>query len=373
MRFTINKEQFLKGLLIAGHAIGAKSAAPQLLCFKLEVTTRGLEITSSNEDISIWTLVETTLNDKEIIRNIALGATLINAHVLTEVVRKLEGDEVSLEVIDDRIAKIDDGKATFKLNCMSANEYPDINMEKPENRFTLPCADIVKLVNETSFAALDKETRPILMAINLKAKDGKLVATATDSARLSRKSISVDPSIHLSANIPAHTLTEVTKLFESNGDVEICASNEKMIMSFGNTVVSSRLISGDYPVSDSIIPQNFNYFLEVNSQQLLSAIDRVSVLSTDHAAVIKLSMSQDAVVVSSSSDQTGSGAENLTTIQYTGERLDIAFNAMFVSQAVRALGSEDVTLSFIGEMKPFIIRDSKDDSVVELITPMRTR
>jgi DNA polymerase-3 subunit beta len=84
-------------------------------------------------------------------------------------------------------------------------------------------------------------------------------------------------------------------------------------------------------------------------------------------------MSDDQVEVSSSSDQTGSGVERLTTIQYTGERLDIAFNALFVSQAVRALGSEDVRMSFVGEMKPFVIRNPKDDSVVELITPMRTR
>jgi DNA polymerase-3 subunit beta len=211
------------------------------------------------------------------------------------------------------------------------------------------------------------------MAINLKAEAGKLTATATDSARLSRKSIAVDPALRFSANIPARTLIDVTKLFEPGSEVDINASADKVILSFGTTLVSSRLISGDYPVSSSIIPTNFNYFLEVNAQQLLSAVDRVSVLSTDRAAVVLLSMAQDSVEVSSSSDQTGSGAEKLTTIQFTGERLDIAFNAIFVSQAVRALGSEDVVLSFIGEMKPFVIKDPKDDSIVELITPMRTR
>ncbi len=373
MRFTIQKEQFLKGLLIAGHAIGSKSVTPTLLNFKLEMTNRGLEITASNDDISIWTLIPPTLNDKEIIRNSSLGAILINAHIISEVIRKLEGEEISLEIIDESMAKIDDGKTTFKLNCQTADEYPDIDMEKTGSGFTIHSADLTRLVEQTAFAALDKETRPILMAINLKAEAGKLTATATDSARLSRKSIPVDPSLRFSANIPARTLIDVTKLFEAGSDVEINASADKVILSFGTTLVSSRLISGDYPVSSSIIPQNFNYFLEVNAQQLLNAVDRVAVLSTDRAAVVLLSMAQDSVEVSSSSDQTGSGAEKLTTIQYTGERLDIAFNAAFVSQAVRALGSEDVVLSFIGEMKPFVIKDPKDDSIVELITPMRTR
>ena len=101
MRFTIDKDQFLKGLLIAGHSIGNKNPNPMYLCFKLELTSRGLEITGSNGDITIWTLVPNVLNDKEIIRNSSLGATLVNAHVITEVVRKLEGTEVSMEIIDN--------------------------------------------------------------------------------------------------------------------------------------------------------------------------------------------------------------------------------------------------------------------------------
>jgi DNA polymerase-3 subunit beta len=373
MRFTIDKEQFLKGLLIAGHSIGSKNPNPMFMCFKLELTTRGLEITGSNGDITIWTLVPNTLNDKEIIRNSSLGATLVNAHVMTEVVRNLEGTEISLEIIDNVVAKLDDGKATFKLNCISAEEYPDIDMEKTGNTFVLPCKDVTALVSQTAFAALDKDTRPLLMAINLRAEGGKLTATATDSARLSRKSIAVDPSLRFSVNVPAKTLSDVVTLFEGNDDVEISAATEKVIFSFGTTLVSSRLISGEYPVSNNIIPQNFGYFLQVNSQQLLNAVGRVSVLATDRAPVVRLSMDEEQVEVSLTSDQTGSGVERLTTIQYTGERLEIAFNAMFVSQAVRALGSEDVVLSFIGEMKPFVIRNPKDDSVVELITPMRTR
>lgn len=203
---------------------------------------------------------------------------------------------------------------------------------------------------------------------------GKLTATATDSARLSRKSISVDPELRFSVNVPAKILTDVVNLLEGSDEVEIAPSADKILFSFGTTLVRSSLIPGEYPaVSNNIIPSNFNYYLDVNASQLLNAVDRVSVLVTDRASVVKLSMSDDQVEVSSSSDQTGSGVERLTTIQYTGERLDIAFNALFVSQAVRALGSEDVRMSFVGEMKPFVIRNPKDDSVVELITPMRTR
>ncbi len=373
MRFTINKNELLKGLLIASRAIGSKSVLPTLLGFKLEMGNNGLEITASNDDIAIWTLIPPTKEDKEIIRNYSFGTTLINAHLLTEVVRKMDGEEISIEIIDDRVAKIDDGNTNFQLNCQTADEYPDIDLEKGENTFNVSCADLTKLVETTAFAALDKNTRPILTAINLRGEDGHLTATATDSARLSRKIVSIDESIRFSANVPAKTLIEVTRLFENIPEVEIAASGSKIIFSFGNTIVKSRLIAGDYPVSNSIIPSNFNYRLSIGASALLNAIDRVSILVTDRAAVVKLTMSSNGVEVSSSSDQFGSGAETIDSVQYQGERLEVAFNALFVTQAVKALCSDDVELKFIGEMKPFVVVNPNDDSTVELITPMRTR
>lgn len=132
MRFTINKDQFLKGLVIAGHAIGNKAPNHALVCFKLDLTSRGLEITGSDAVIAIWTLVPNSLNDKEIIRNASQGAALLNAHVLTEVVRKFEGTELSFEIIDNAVAKIDDGKSTFKLNCMRSPNIRKSIWREPE-------------------------------------------------------------------------------------------------------------------------------------------------------------------------------------------------------------------------------------------------
>lgn len=373
MRFTIDKEQFLKGLLIAGRGIGAKNANPLLLCFKMEMTSIGLEITASNGDVTVFTRVPLKLNEKEIIRNYSLGSSLITARSLTEIVRKMEGDELSLDIIDESVAKVDDGNTTFKLPCAPADEYPDIDLEKTGPVFSIPCTDFTKIIEQTAFAALDKDTRPILTAINLKAEGGLFTATATDSARLSRKSVQIDESVRFFANVSAKTINDIVKLFENNYEVEICSTGEKMILSFGNTTVSTRLIAGDYPISKSIVPQDFNYSLQVNSTQLLNSIDRVSVLSTDSAAVVKLLMTNDGVEISSSGDQNGSGSEKLSIILYAGERLEIAFNAVYVSQAVRALGSEDVVLKFVGEGKTFVIVDPKDDSIIELVTPRRTR
>lgn len=373
MRFTIDKESFLKGLGIASHAVGGKNANPVLLSFKLEIDSKGLNIVGYNQEIGILTSIPFNVDGRDLIRDYTLGAALVQARLLSDVVRRMEGSEITIEVIDNSIAKIDDGKSSFKLYCMNADEYPDVDFDASASSFELPATVLSELVDQTAFAALSKDGKPILTAINLKQENGQIVSTATDSARLSRKSVEIDGISKLSANLPAKILAEIARLPEPRDTIQISLNPDSVIFEFGNTAVSSRLIPGDYPVSGSIIPHTFNYFLEVNAKEMISAIERLSVLSQGVAPVVKLTMSERGVEVSSANSQTGSGVERINTYQYSGDRLEIAFNSTFVCEAIKALGSEDVNFNFIGEMKPFVIKNPNDDSVVELITPMRTR
>ncbi len=373
MRFTIDKEQFLKALTYAGHAIAPKNPYAMLANFKITLSEKGLEVLGSNSEITIRSIVPYMLKDREVIRQGIPGSILINARVLSEVVRKMEGGELSLDVIDNAIAKVDDGRSSFRLNCANAEEYPDIDLEPDGVTFDMPCAAMAGLVEQSAFAASTKEQRPILTALNLEAADGILTATATDSARLARKTVAIESEVKFRVNIPARVAIDVSKLFEGASTVEITVSEKKgVLFRFGQTVVSTRVIPGDYPQTKSIIPQTFNYVLDVNARELLNAMDRVSILSSDKESVVRLSMTEDRVELTVRSDANGSAVEALQTFQFTGERLDVSFNSAFVVDAVKALKSEDVSVCFLAEMKPFVVKNKQDDSVVELITPMRT-
>ncbi len=372
MRLTINKEELYKGLATAGHAIGAKSANPVLMTFKLEVTSRGLEITGTDSDLTVFTLVPNNLGDVQIIRGSAPGAILIPARTFLEAARRIDGAETTIEVVDG-VARVSAGRALWNFPCIDANQYPDILLDEGESAFEIPVKSLAELVDQTSFAAPLKSSRPILTGISLKAAGGVLTATATDSARLSRKSVAVPRNVEFSAVVPAKTLSGVVRMLDGYETVRVSCAQEKMVFAFGNTIVSCSLLSGEYPIGDRIIPTTFNYHLEANALELLSAIERMSILNSDKAPVVKLTMTRDKVEVSTRSDQNGSGAECLQNFQYTGERLEITFNSTFISDAVKAVRGVDVLISFVGEMKPFVIKNPTDDSVVELVTPMRTR
>ena len=371
MRFVIDREQLLKGLLMVSKAIPQKAELPILNNVKIALTDRGLELTGSDNNITICSTVPYMIGEKQIIRNGQKGETLVASKILIEVIRHLEEAEVTFELVDNAILKIEDARSNFKLNSIRADEYPQIDLSVSGAVFEAKASDIQALVDQTAFAASIKETRPILTAVNLEAHDNVLTATATDTARLARKSIDIENDVRFTANISAKKLIDITRSFEDAQMVTIAVSDKKAVFSFNNTVVSTRLTNGDYPNTKNIVPKAFNYFLEVNAREFLSAMERVSLLSADHDGVVKLIMTEDEVEMISRSSLVGSANEKLSVFQFSGERLEISFRASFVADAIRANKSEDVTIAFIGEMKPFVVRNSKDDSIDMLVTPLR--
>ena len=228
------------------------------------------------------------------------------------------------------------------------------------------------MVSQTAFAASLKEQRPILTAMNLEADNGVLIATATDSARMARKDIKIPNGIHFIANVPAKMMVEVDHLLENADSVTVAFSDKKALFSLGRTVVASRLIAGDYPNTKNIVPRITNHHLEVNASDLIKAIDRANILSMDRENVVDLSMSDSGVEISAKSQQVGSAIERIDLFKYDGQDLRVSFNSEFVVAAVKALNCEDVTFAFVGEMKPFIVKNASDDSVIQIVTPVRT-
>ena len=368
MRFSVNREYLLKALQTVSKAIPQKAEYPILQNVKMSLNEKGLELVGSDNNMTIKTRVPYMVNDVELIKNAKQGETLVQCKLILEIVRKSEAEFIDFELIDNSILKITYGDVVSRPNTLRAEEYPEIDLSIKGVTFDIPAADISKLVEQTAFAASTKETRPILTAINLAAYDGLLTATATDTARLARKTIEVQTDQSFSINIPAKKMLDIVRSFEGANLITIAISDKKASFSFDNTIISTRLINGDYPNTKNIVPKTFNYYLEVNSREFLSAMDRVSLFG----GVIKLIMTEDEVEMISRSAVQGSANVKLSTFQFSGERLEISFNSQFVSDAIRAVASEDVTISFIGEMKPFIVKNVKDDSIDMLVTPLRS-
>ena len=391
MRFTINREQLLKGLSVAMKAVNPKPALPHLANVKMSLNEKGLELTGIDSFITIRTTIPYMISDNQIISNYKYGDTLANCRLFVEVIKHMEGANVTIELIDGSILKINDERSNFKLNAMSADEFPDVDLSLNGAKLEVPTSDLLALVDQTAFAAATKH--PILTAVNLEAGNRLLVATATDTARLARKEVAIDSDVKFSANIQAKNLIEIVRSFETAKTVMLAVAEKRVLFSFDNTIISTTLANGKYPDTANVLPRMFNFTLEVNSKELLSTMEidaqrnewsftgnaetyihaddsktKIFVIPTDEELV----MTEDEVEIFSRSSMTGSANEKIQTFQFSGERLEISFRAQFVADAVKALRSEDVTISFVGDKRPFVIKSCTDDTIYMIVTPLRS-
>lgn len=373
MKFSIKRNEFLKAVTTASRFIPTSSPNPILLDVALVLNEEGLILYGGNGDVYLEVVVPFIVDGKEVIRDYKEGSILINAKILNEIVKAIDGEEINFEIVEEGLAKLEnDSNTKYSLTVTRFEEYPDCNFEENGTRVVLDSKLFQQAVNQVAFAASQKNTRQQLKAVNFENNGTNLIFTATDGSRLAKKELPSDCANMFSINIDAKTLLEAARTIENEKEIEIYASDKKVLFKYANTKIITNLIGGDYPNVKNIVPKTYYYFLEVNANDFLNAINSVAMLTLDRENIVKVTMVEGNVVVSSKSQLSGSGEKILSLFRYTGERLEISFNYHFVVDAIKALGSQDVLLSFIGEMKPFTITDKNDPSNIHLITPVRT-
>ncbi len=371
MDFKISKRYFNNALTTVARAISANSPLPALSGIKIEVFENEILLTASDSFISIQKRL--TKEDKDFNLEIKeTGSIVIEAKYILEIVRKIDSDEIHMELLDGSLTKISGYFAEFNINGTKAIDYPSIDFSKPDKQFTIEAGMLLKIINQTSFATSDKETRPVLTGVNFK-KDGNILeCVATDSYRLARKIVNLNEEGNFNITIPSKALSEIAKSIERESDVVVFVSDKKVQFWIDHIVIQSRLIDGLYPETNRLIPTEFNYELLVDARDILNAIDRASFIKSEGISIIRLSASENEIVVSSKSQEVGYSKEKLTAIQYKGAPLEISFSGRYVFDAIRALTGPIVKIEFSGDMKPFVLRSTEDDSVLQLVLPVRT-
>lgn len=376
MKFKINKNEFLKGLLQVGKIIPIKHTNPIFVNIKLELTTNSLILTGSNGDLSITTSIPFFRNNQEIIRDVQLGSILANSDILCNIVKRLDGEEIAFDVLDDNEARIEvDDKASFNLHCIDANEYADLDFSFKGVKIILDASEIANVVSQVSFAASIKNVKPVLTGVNIEGSGSKINFVATDSARLAKKEVEAEISEVFNTTVPVRTFQEIARSITDEDKITLYINDRRILVELKDTIISSVLLPGTYPNVKNIIPKNFLYTLEVDANDLIKTIETANVFSAstgEKGATIRCYMSQENVVFRCSSDQNGNSSVMLNLFKYTGERLEISFKCEYVLSAVKALKTSEVLLCFQGEMKPFVIIGKNDPSVIQLLTPVKT-
>ena len=371
MNFSIDRKYFYDQLSIVARAISPYSPLPALSGICIQVVADRLTLMGSDSTISIKTIIEP--NEENQLKIESTGSIIIESKYLLEIIRKLECKIVSFELFDDTLIRIEGDHGTFHLNGIEGSEYPSIDFYQPQNEFILSKKKLKEIVRQTGFACADSDSRPVLNGINFNMQGENLYCSATDTYRLARKRITLPQENTFNITISNRSLNEIVKsLNQEEEDIQIFVDQKKAQFIFDGTTFQTRLLDGTFPDVERIIPQHFISTLQIDARELSNAIDRTNFILTDKVHLIKLECTPKIVEIKTRSSEIGDSKEELLSSIYGGEDLTLTCNGSYMLDALKALGSSRVELSFTGVLKPIKISDPEDDSTLMIVVPVRS-
>ena len=376
IQFSINKTVFLQALNTTKRAISHKNAIPVLSTVKIEVTTEGIALTGSNGQISIENFISVQDENAGLLIS-STGAILLEATFFINVVSSLPDVVIEFTEIEQKQVVLTSGKSEITLKGKEAEQYPRLQEVPTSNPLVLETKVLKEIINETAFAASTQESRPILTGVHFVLTDNTSLKTvATDSHRMSQRTLTLEKSgDNFDVVIPSRSLREFTAVFSDEIEtVEVFFSNNQLLFRSEHISFYTRLLEGTYPDTDRLIPTSFNTTVVFDTANLRYAMERARLLSNaTQNGTVKLEITGGVVSAHVNSPEVGRVNEELEILSVTGEDLVISFNPTYLIEALKAIGNEQVKISFISPIRPFtLLPNAEQENFVQLITPVRT-
>ena len=350
-------------------AISSRNVIPVLAGIKFELTSKKLVLTASDNDITIQTFIN--CDDEDIIKVKEEGSIIIQGKYISDIVRKLPDKYINIEVVDELKILIYTENSEFNLNGISESEYPNIDLGESKSHIELSPSVLKEIVNQTAFATSIDENKAILNGINFNITGDMLECNATDSYRLARKVIKLEKSSKENQNIviPSRNLVEFTRIKM----VEIHIFNNKILFKYQNLLFQSRLINGTYPNTSNLLPKDYLVKLHFNINNFYDVVDRVSILTSDKDKnTVTLETDGNNLIMKSSSAEIGRVEEKMTITKDQEIDVKVSFSSKYMMDALKSFNTETVELYFVGEIKPILLKSNEDESLTQLVLPIRT-
>ena len=376
INFSINKNLFLQALNITKRAISLKNAIPILSTVKIDVTNEGITLIGSNGQISIENFISIK-NENAGLLVTSSGSILLEATFFINVVSSLPDVTLDFKEIEQKQIVLTSGKSEITLKGKDADQYPRIQEISASSPLVLETSVLKNIINETAFAASTQESRPILTGVHFVLTENKNLKTvATDSHRMSQKKIVLEKNgDNFDVVIPSRSLREFSAVFTDDIEtVEIYFTNNQLLFRSENISFYTRLLEGNYPDTDRLIPTEFTSIVTFDKNNLRYAMERARLLSNaTQNGTVKLEIINGVVSAHVNSPEVGRVNEEIDTESISGQDLTISFNPTYLIDSLKAINSEKVTISFISAVRPFTLIPSDDtENFIQLITPVRT-
>ncbi len=369
MQLTIERSALLRALGHVQSVVERRGTIPVLANIKLEAKGDTLSLTGTDMDLSIMEKITCTVASG--------GATTVPAHTFYDIIRKLpEGSQLDISTKDSGRVTINSGQSRFTLSSLPVDEFPVMAEGDLTHHFTLSAAECRALIEKPGYAMSTEETRYYLNGIYLHAAENNgdvLRAVATDGHRLARVEVGLPAGAADMPGIiiPRKAIYEFKRLLEGGeGDVNVSLSDTKIRFVYGQAVLISKLIDGNFPDYDRVIPSGNDKLMEVDCKVLSEAVDRVSVISSERSRAVKFAAESGKLTLSATSPEQGTASEEIR-VAYSSGPIEIGFNSRYLMEMLTQIEGETVQLYFNDSASPVLVRDTADAGSLYVIMPMR--
>jgi DNA polymerase-3 subunit beta len=362
LRITCSKDELVEGLSLVGRAVSSRTAIQILSGILVEAREGELRLAATDMELSLRAAVPARVEGD--------GAVVLPGRTLVDIARLLPADEVTIEHrASESVVHVTSGSAAYTLHTYNAEDFPRLPDIADTQTFAADREALIATVTRVARAASRDEARPVLTGVLVQFAGDKLVMAATDSYRLAVKETTLAaPAPELEAIVPSRALQELSRIAGDSDEIAVGVQENQVLFSADGVWLTTRRIDGQFPNYRQLLPETFEHELVVPRGELLDVVRRAAVM-IQRATPLQLRFAEGEVTVVARTHEVGESQESMP-VAYSGEPLEIGFNAEFLREGLESVEGEDVRMKLISSLRPAVLTDEGEDFTY-LVMPIR--
>lgn len=369
MNFLIERNSFLEGIQKTLGVVEKKTTMPILNNILIEAESDKIRIVATDREIGLISYYAANIT--------APGKITVPSRKLFEMVREIDGDVVDFKVMENNWVNVTCEKVVYRIPGISADDFPEVLDVENVESLKIKCAVLKNVIEKTFFAISNDEMRPSLNGLFLKVTDGKLTVVATDGHRLSIVDVALDGDSenYIDINgiiIPRKGVSEIRKLVEDGDQVDIRVLDGVCVVRKKDTILRVSLIDAEYPDYTRVIPKEDGVEIQLDKNQILHSLRRMSVMSTERFSGVKIDVSDKTMVLTSTNPDVGEAKDEID-VSYSGNPLEAGYNVRYLIDAMDPVDESIVSFEVRSGDGPGVIRSAGKMDYMCIVMPVKLR
>jgi DNA polymerase-3 subunit beta len=362
VRITVSKDELVSALGVVSRAVSTRTSVQILSGVLVEAQGSELRLAATDMELSLRATAPAQIEGD--------GAIVLPGKTFADIARLLPAGDVSIEHKPaESVVHVTAGSASYTLHTYNPEDFPRLQELDTLQTFTVDRESLLETIHRVARAASRDESRPVLTGILVSFTGGKLVMAATDSYRLAVKETELDGVVpELEAIVPSRALQELARIASGGDHVEVGVHENQVVFATDGVWLTTRRIDGQFPNYRQLLPEQFEHELTLPRLELLEVVRRASVM-IQRATPLQLRFAEGELTVIARTQDVGESRESMP-VAFSGETLEIGFNADFLRDGLESMDGDDVRLKLISPLRPAVIQGEGDDFTY-LVMPIR--